>query len=133
MIRILAVDDMPQWRNFHKNALNEVLHGIPFELTLKNSATEAFECIQKNLETPFDLIISDLQMETDYEPELAGEWLIRNINSLPQYKTTPKILVSAAFNIKFISEKLQAEYLPKSSIIHSILAYELKITELLNS
>lgn len=132
MIRILAVDDMPQWRNYHSAALNVILKDIEFELTLKNSATEAFETVQANLNTPFDLIISDLQMESDYEPEYAGEWLIRKIQTLPQYLNTPKIIVSAAFNIKYIAEKLNVEYLSKPALIHNPLSYELKIKEALN-
>lgn len=133
MIKILAVDDMPQWRTFHFQTLNVILKDTEFELTLKNSATEAFEVIQENLSTPFDLIISDLQMESDFEPEHAGEWLIRNIQTLPQYLHTPKIIVSAAFNIKFIAEKLEVNYLPKPALIHNPLLYELKIKEILNN
>ena len=133
MIRILAVDDMPQWRQFHSDTLSVILKGLEFELTLKNSATEAFGVIKENLSTPFDLIISDLQMESDYEPEHAGEWLIRNTQELPQYLNTPKIIVSAAFNIKYIAENLKVDYLPKPALIHNPLLYELKVKEILNN
>lgn len=132
MIKILAVDDMPQWRNFHSHALNTILQDTEFELTLKNSASEAFEDIQEKIQTPYNLIISDLQMESDFEPEHAGEWLIRNIQSLPQYANTPKIIVSAAYNIKFIAENLGVDCIPKPLLVNSLLTYELKIKELLN-
>ena len=49
MIRILAVDDMLQWRNYHKNALNFVLQDIEYELELADCAKEAFEKITQNI------------------------------------------------------------------------------------
>lgn len=121
MIRILAVDDMPQWRNFHKTALNTILKDIEFELVLKDSATEALEVIQSNIKAnvaPFDLIISDLQMETAYEPDYAGEWLIKNIKMIPSYINTPIIIISAAYNINFIAENLGVDCLSKPSLVH---------------
>lgn len=132
MIRILAVDDMPQWRNFHKSALNTILKDTDFELVLKNSATEALEVIQESAKTnayQFDLIISDLQMETAYEPDYAGEWLIKNVKMLPSYINTPIIIVSAAYNINFIAENLGVDCISKPSLIHNPLSYELKLKE----
>lgn len=136
MIRILAVDDMPQWRNFHKSALNTILKDVEFELVLKDSATEALEVIQANVKAsvaPFDLIISDLQMETAYEPDYAGEWLIKNIKMIPSYINTPIIIVSAAYNIKFIAENLGVDCLSKPSLVHNPLSYELKLKEKLHN
>ncbi len=136
MIRILAVDDMPQWRNFHKTALNTILKDIEFELVLKDSATEALEVIQSNIKAnvaPFDLIISDLQMETAYEPDYAGEWLIKNIKMIPSYINTPIIIISAAYNINFIAENLGVDCLSKPSLVHTPLSYELKLKEKLHN
>lgn len=132
-VRILAVDDMGEWRNYHLRALTAILNNLnkEFELTLKNSAYEAFEDIQANLAAPYDLILSDLQMERAYEPELAGEWLVRNIKQLKQYQTRPIIIVSAAWNIKAIAEKLNTDFLSKRTLINNPLTYELKIKELL--
>lgn len=129
MIRILVVDDMLQWRNYHKNALNIVLKDVAFELVLAQSATEAYDIIMKNLNSPFSLIISDLQMEEDYEPEYAGEWFIRQVQDLRQYANIPKIIASAAPNIKHIAQQLNVDYLPKPTLIHTPLVYELKIKE----
>lgn len=131
MVKILAVDDMSQWRNYHKSALNFMLKDVEFELVLAQSATDAYKIVIENINTPFDLIISDLQMEEDYEPEYAGEWLIRNIQALNNYATIPKIIVSAAPNIRHIAETLGVDYLSKPTLIHNPLAYELKIKELL--
>lgn len=130
MIRILAVDDMSRWRNYHSDALNVILKGIDYELTLKSCASEAYEHIQQA--QPYDLIITDLQMETSYEPEHAGEWLVRNIKELPAYKTTPIIIASASYDIRFIAEKHGTDYISKSTIIHNPLTYELKIKEALH-
>ncbi len=129
MKKILVVDDMRQWRSYHKSALNLVLSDIDFELVLANSATEAYKIVLSNIENPFDLIISDLQMEEDYEPEYAGEWFVRNVQALNNYATVPKIIVSAAPNIRHIAEILGVDYLPKPTLIHNPLTYELRIKE----
>ncbi len=132
MIRILAVDDMFQWRNYHKNALGFILQDIEYELELADCAKEAFEKISQNIQRPYDLIITDLQMEEDFEMEYAGEWLIRNTQKLNQYLTVPKIIVSAAPNIKHIASQLNIDFIPKPTLIHNPLIYELKIKESLN-
>ncbi len=132
-IKILVVDDMPEWRNFHLSALNAVLkdNNQKFEITTKNSAFEAFEDVKLKLKEPYDLILSDLQMEQDYEPEHAGEWLIRNIKGFSEYKKRPVILISASYDIKFIASKINADYLPKSSAVNNPLSYAYKIKQAL--
>ena len=132
MIKILAVDDMAQWRSVHTNYLNKILSDTEFSLTVKNSANEAYKSVEENLSAPYDLVITDLQMELDFEPEHAGEWLIRNIKDLPQYRNTKIITISASYDIKFTAEKYNVDYLPKQTLINNPLAYELKIKELLH-
>ena len=132
IMKILVVDDMSQWRNYHKNALNFILNEVEYDLYLAESATGAYKNILENIENPYDLIITDLQMEEDYAPQYAGEWLIEQIQSLKQYINIPKIIVSAAPNIKMIAEHYNVEFLRKPSLIHTPLTYELKIKELLN-
>ena len=131
MIKILIVDDMSQWRNYHKNALNFILNEVEFELAIAESATGAYKNILENIENPYNLIITDLQMEEDYEPLYAGEWLIKNVQDLRVYCNIPKIIVSAAPNIKLIAEQYNVEYIRKPSLIHTPLSYELKVKELL--
>ena len=131
MKKILVVDDMLQWRNYHKSALNLVLKDEDFEIVLVQSAAEAKKIVLENLDIPFDLIISDLQMEEDYEPEYAGEWFVRNLQGLKQYANVPKIIVSAAPNIKIIAQQLNVDYLSKPTLIHNPLVYELKIRDVL--
>ena len=132
MIKILVVDDMSQWRNFHKNALSVVLKDRDFDLTVKSSATEAREDIQKNSSTQYDLIITDLQMELDYEPDHAGEWLVKEVQKLSGYKNTKIIIVSAAYNIKIIAQNSKVDCIAKPTLINNLLVYELKIKEALN-
>lgn len=131
MIKILAVDDMSQWRNYHKEALNIILKDIEFDLVLCDCATNALEDILSNLNNAYDLIITDLQMEEAFEPDYAGEWLIKNIQKYTQYTNVPKIIVSAAPNIKFIAQQHNVDYISKPTLVHNPLAYELKIKELL--
>ena len=130
MINILAVDDMSQWRGFHTSALNTILKNTEFLLTVKNSAFDAFNAVNEAKE-PFDLIITDLQMELDFEPEHAGEWLVRNIKDLPKCQNTKIIIVSASYDIRFIAEKYNVDFISKPSLINAPLTYELKIRELL--
>lgn len=131
MLNILAVDDMLKWRGFHSSVLNTILKDTEFSLTLKNSAFEAYNTIQET-HPPFDLIITDLQMELDFEPEHAGEWLVRNIKDLPDSKNTKILIVSASYDIRFIAEKYNVDYLSKPILIQNPLAYDLKIRELLH-
>ena len=71
-------------------------------------------------------------METDFEPEHAGEWLVRNIKDIPKYKNTNILIVSASYDIRFIAEKYNVDYLSKPSFVNAPLTYELKIRELLH-
>ncbi len=132
MMKILVVDDLGQWRSYHKSALNVILENIEYELVIQNSATEAYKNIIENTNNTYNLIITDLQMEECYEPDYAGEWLVKNVQKLKQYVSTPIIIVSAAPNIKYIAQQLNVNYISKPTLIHNPLAYELKIKELLN-
>lgn len=132
MIKILAVDDMSQWRSYHKSTLSFLLKDIEFTIDVVDSAKAAYEKISEDLQNPYDLIITDLQMEEDFEPEYAGEWLVRKIQELRQYATVPKIIVSAAPNIKHIANQLEVDFISKPTLIHNMLSYELKIKEVLN-
>lgn len=132
MIKILAIDDMSQWRNYHKSALGVILKDIDYTLDVQNSATEAYEKVSARLDNTYDLVITDLQMEEDYEPDYAGEWIVKKIKGIKQYANTPIIIVSAAPNIKYIAQQLNVDYISKPMLIHNPLVYELKIKELLN-
>ena len=131
--RFLVVDDMQQWQNFHIKAIQEIFAGLELdaEITTCDNATDALVAVLKNIKTPFDVIISDLQMELEYEPEQAGEWLIRNTKNCQEYSNTKMIIISGASDIKNIAEKLNVDYLSKNVIIHNKLAFKLKLDEIL--
>ena len=129
MIRILVADDSTGWRNFHQKMLYDISE--EFEITVCEWARDAYEKIFENIKTPYDLVITDLQMESDFLPQYAGEWLVERIQEFDSYKNTPIILVSATFNIKKIAEDYGVEYLPKAIAVNDLLAYKLKISEAL--
>ena len=72
MKRILIVDDAYSWRKYHEDIIKN--SGADFEITLANSATTANELLYSNSDEPFDIILTDMQMESDYLPLYAGEW-----------------------------------------------------------
>ena len=75
MKRILVVDDMSSWRDFNTNAVYEIL-GENADIDEAESAEKAYTKILENSQKPYDIVLTDLQMETDYEPKYAGEWLV---------------------------------------------------------
>ena len=122
MKRILIVDDQASWRNFHLNAVKEVLNDSQTETA--ESATQAYSKILENNKTPYDIIITDMQMEIDYEPKMAGEWLIEQIKTLNSYYKTKIIIISASPKIRQIAEFYNVDYIPKRVAVTSILPYE---------
>lgn len=112
MKRILIVDDAYSWRKYHEDIIKN--SGADFEITLANSATTANELLYSNSDEPFDIILTDMQMESDYLPLYAGEWLIEQIQAFSEYKHTEIIIISAAPNIKYIAEKYGVEFIRKA-------------------
>lgn|SRR5574344_1561155 len=121
--RVLIVDDMNGWRNFHKEFLQN-FYNDDIEIQTANSAKEAYDTVYNNLNTPFDLIITDLQMELDFEPKHAGEWLVEQIQKLNQFNNKKIIIISATYNIKSIAENLNVNFLQKSVITRDLAAYK---------
>lgn len=118
--RILVVEDSPQWQKFHKSMLDECTDG-GFYLRIASSAREGVEIVEE--EDAFDLIFSDLQMETDFQPMLAGEWFVETVKKSQKTKKSKIVLVSATYNIGFIAAKLGVDYLSKRTIINFPDAY----------
>ena len=114
MKRILIVDDIQGWRDYHAEILKKLLEG-DCEIVTACSASEAYRMIMENNETPFDIIITDLQMESDYEPKYAGEWLVEQIKTFKNYLRTKVIIISATYNINFIADNLGVLYIRKST------------------
>ncbi len=113
MKKILIVDDVPGWVRFHKNNIEYLNMDINTESA--NSAREGVSKIESAIDEPYDVIFTDLQMESDFLPMLAGEWFVRQIKTYDKYyKNVKVVIVSASPNIKEIAERNGVLYLPKT-------------------
>lgn len=130
MKKILVVDDSSGWLNFHRSALKEI-YGDVFEVETADSARAGYDAIYRNLKEPYSLIISDLQMELDFEPQHAGEWFVEQVQKMSQYRNVPIIVISASYNVRSVAQRLNVNCLPKSIAVNDLLAYKLAIEEAL--
>ena len=115
--RILIVDDSESWLMFHKTLIEE-LYGDLFELTLARLAEEAYNIVRQNINNPFNLIITDMQMEMMYEVE-AGEWLIQRVKELSKYYACKIVIISGMYNIQAIADKYNVDCISKNILIHN--------------
>ena len=122
MKRILIVDDTQSWIDYHMQILSELDKDIEFYTA--NSAKEGYQKLLENNNSPFDIIISDLQMELDFEPKHAGEWFVEQVKNFRNYYKTKVFIISGANNIRFVADNLGVDYLPKSSAINFPQSYE---------
>lgn len=130
--KILIVDDSRGWLDYHQTVLKDI-YGEKFILDTSNSARDGYDMVYNNLGNPYKLIISDLQMEMDYEPKLAGEWFVEQVQKMKEYKNVPIIIISASYNIRSIANKLAVSCLPKSIAARDLTSYKLAIDELINN
>ena len=130
MKKILVVDDSHSWVSYHKNLLEEI-YGDEYVIETAISANDGYNMVYNNMDTPYCLIISDLQMESSYEPKYAGEWFIEQVKLLKSYLKTPIIIISATYNIRTIAEGLSVSCLPKYTAASDQNAYKLAMDELL--
>ena len=112
-MKILIVDDVLGWRNHHKQILLEMFEGA--DIYTADSARAGYDLLLQHNDTPFDIIISDMQMEEDFEPKYAGEWFVEQVKTFKSYYNTKIIIVSAAYNISQIAESLGVKYIRKST------------------
>ena len=131
-MNILIVDDIKSWRDFHTYVLRNI-YPSGADIDFASSAREGYNLALNYKTKIYDLIISDLQMESDYEPEHAGEWMVREIKLLDKYKNTPIIIISASYDIDIVAQKLGVEFIKKSSLIANpqLLRYKLEEFQLL--
>ncbi len=123
MTKILIVDDVKGWRDFNSNIAN-LLFGEDIVLDTAESAQQGYEKILENNNEPYDIVITDMQMEDDFAPKHAGEWLVEQIKMLSKYYKTKIVMVSASSNIRQVAESLGIDCIPKSTAINCISAYE---------
>ena len=118
--KILIAEDTPQWQAFQIELLNQH-YKDKIHCTICNCAKEAVEILRTNKD--FDLIVTDLQMETDFHPDFAGEWLIKQLQNTTPYNNNQIVIVSATYNIGFIAHRLGVDYLSKRVLINYPEAY----------
>lgn len=119
MKKVLIVDDVEGWRKFNAEAVNKIL-GDEVEIDIADSATSAYSLIIENTKAPYDIIVTDLQMENDYSPKQAGEWLVEQIKSLPSYYKAIIIMISASSYARIVADNNNIFYIPKSSQLNNI-------------
>ena len=111
-MKILIVDDSEKWVLFHKIAIQEIFDN-KVVIETANSASHGVEKIALSIDEPYDYILTDMQMESNYLPMFAGEWFIKQIQFFKEYKNTKIIIISATDNIARIAEKYGVDYIPK--------------------
>ncbi len=111
-MKVLIVDDSPKWVLYHQDAVKQILNN-DVEIDTASSAKEGVEKLMSSIDTPYDFILTDMQMEPDFIPLYAGEWFIKQIQFFKEYKNTKIIIISATSNIKNIAEKYSVDYIPK--------------------
>lgn len=122
--KILVVDDSISWLDYHKSML-EKIYGDEFSIETADSARSGYDRIYNNLQEPYSLIVTDLQMELDFEPKYAGEWFIEQVQKMKEYSNTPIIIISATYNIRHIAQQLNVNCLPKVIAARDLNAYKL--------
>ena len=85
------------------------------DIQTAESAREGYDKLLENNEAPFDIIITDMQMENDFEPKYAGEWFIEQIKTFKNYSKTRVVIISAAYNVSMIAENYGVDYIRKST------------------
>ena len=112
MKKVLIVDDSSKWVSNHKEVIEEIFAN-EVTIDVAYSAKQALEKITASIDEPYDIILTDMQMEPDFIPLYAGEWFIKQVQFFNEYKNTKIIIISATSNIKQIAEKYGVDYIPK--------------------
>ena len=112
-MKILIVDDVKGWRDYHSYIMNELFENA--EIQTAESARDGYDKLMENNDEPFDIILTDMQMENDFEPKYAGEWFIEQVKTFKNYSKTRIVIISAAYNIPAIAENYGVDYIRKST------------------
>lgn len=123
MKRILIVDDQTTWRDFNIKSVTKIL-GSDITIDTASSAAEGYSKLLESKEVPYDYLLTDMQMEVDFAPKMAGEWLIEQAKSLSFCYKTKIIIISAAPRINHIAETYGVNCIPKSVAVTSIEPYK---------
>ena len=133
-IKILITEDSPEWIKFHLNLLNQFTDEDNFEIDYEMSAKAGFNRILESTKAPYDLIISDLEMEDILGESYAGQWFVRNIlKKKEEYKNSKIIIISGSPDIHTVAKDLNVDFIPKHLLAHNPLLLNYKLEELLCS
>ena len=122
-MKMLIVDDVGGWTEYHKKILLDIFPDA--EIITANSAREGYDKLLEYNQSPFNIIITDLQMENDFEPQYAGEWFVERIKEFKNYLNTKIVIISGAYNIRHIAEINGVECIPKPTAYKFPQAYEI--------
>jgi len=123
MKKVLIADDQFGWRNFNSKAVYEVL-GNDTEMDTASSAEEAYTKLLESKDKPYDYLLTDMQMETNYLPKLAGEWLIEQAQNISFCNNMKIIIISATPHIRYIAENYGVDFIPKPVAAVSLEAFK---------
>ena len=112
-MRALVVDDVKGWRDYHSAVLRSLFSDV--EIDTADSARAGYDKIMEYNAFPYNIILTDLQMESDFDPLYAGEWLVERIQEMKNYYKTKIVIISATYNIKMIAEKYNVDCIPKAT------------------
>lgn len=122
-MKILIADDVQGWVNYHSAIASKMFPDA--DIITVNSAKEGYDKLMEYNDNPFDIIITDMQMEDDFEPKYAGEWFIEQIKTFKNYSKTKIVIISATYNIANIAENYQVDYIRKQTARNFPEAYEI--------
>lgn len=129
-MKILVTDDSENWVQHHISCLKSFLPKDT-EFDKANWAKDGLDKVMFNIDEPYNIIFTDMQMEGDFLPLYAGEWFIRQIKTFKEYSNTSIVIISAAPDIKKIAEKYNVKYIPKR-MCQSIKPYKEIFNEVTN-
>ena len=120
-MKVLIVDDVKGWRDYNSSIVKSMFAGVNqgvnqgVNIDTAESAREGYDKVLENNTQPYDIILTDLQMESDFEPLYAGEWLVERIKEMKNYYKTKIVIISATYNIDIIADKYSVDYIRKST------------------
>ncbi len=127
--RILIVDDICDWLNHHAGLIKTFYGLDTLEIVCASSAQSALEKIMAS-EQPFDLLLTDLEMESIANENYAGAWLVKNMK-VHQDKVKNILIISGSYDIKEVADSLNVDFIPKDLLMNNPLLLKYKLDELL--
>ena len=124
-MKILIVDDIKGWRDHHSQVVKAMFTNALIDTA--ESASEGYDKVIQNNTEPYDIVLTDLQMESDFEPLYAGEWLVERIKEMRNYYKKKIVIISATYNINLIAGKYGVDYIRKSTARNFPDSYEILI------